>query len=140
MAVPNPTWTSGGGVVEPNGTFIAGANEGSFSVEVASGDAKGNASITIAKQPTGGTDGSGTGGTKPKANENVAVVQWTGQVPSSKWMTFYTKVLAKYAKEKGLTLKASFELRPDGGLTKQQVDELRAALRELGLVEEIAFK
>lgn len=52
-------------------------------------------------------------------------------------MTFYTKVLAKYAKEKGLTLKASFELRPDQGLTKQQVDELRATLRELGLHDDV---
>jgi hypothetical protein len=31
----------------------------------------------------------------------------------------------------------TFELRPDGGLTKQQVDELRAALRELGLDDEV---
>ena len=52
-------------------------------------------------------------------------------------MTFYTKVLAKYAKEKGLALKASFELRPDQGLTKQQVDELRATLRELGLDDDV---
>ncbi len=72
-------------------------------------------------------------------SENVAAVQWTGQVPSAKWMTFYTKVLAKYAKEKGLTLKATFELRPDAGLTKQQVDELRSALRELGLDDEVSM-
>ena len=52
-------------------------------------------------------------------------------------MTFYTKVLAKYAKEKGLILKATFELRPDQGLTKQQVDELRATLRELGLNDDL---
>src|SRR6185312_13406824 len=106
--------------------------EGSFTVEVASGPAKGAATVIIAKQaPAGAAVVSGA--PKPRASENVWAVQWTGEVPTAKWMTFYTKVLAKYAKDKGLTLKASFELRPDQGLTKQQVDELRAALRELGL-------
>lgn len=38
MAVPNPTWTANGGAIEQNGNFIAGASEGSFSVEVLSGD------------------------------------------------------------------------------------------------------
>ena len=67
------------------------------------------------------------------AKKATTAVTWNGEVPKDKWMTFYTKVLAKYAKEKGLTLKATFELRPDQGLTKQQVDDVRAALRELGL-------
>lgn len=78
------------------------------------------------------------GASSPKATgtESVAAVQWTGHVPTAKWMTFYTKVLSKFAKEKGLTLKATFELRSEGGLTKHQVDELRAVLRELKLEED----
>lgn len=136
MAVPNPMWTASGGTVEPNGSYVAGDGEGSFMVEVISGEAKGSASVFVAKQSSSG-GGSGSGGQKPKGTENVAAVQWTGEVPTAKWMTFYTKVLAKYAKEKGLTLKASFELRPDQGLTKQQVDELRATLRELGLEDDV---
>lgn len=131
MAVPNPTWTASGGTVEPNGSYIAADGEGSFTVEVVSGDAKGSATVLVTKRPGPGP------GPKPKVNDTVAVVQWTGQVPTTKWMMFYTKVLAKYAKEKGLTLRASFELRPDQGLTKQQVDELRATLRELGLEDEV---
>ena len=142
MAIPIPTWTSTGGKVEANGSFVAGENEGSFTVEVSSGEAKGSATVLIAKQAIPiGTAGDGTGriGPKSKVSENVAAIQWTGQVPTAKWMTFYTKVLSKFAKEKGLTLKATFELRPDQGLTKQQVDELRATLRELGLDDTIQF-
>ncbi len=140
MAVPNPTWTATGGTVEQGGSYVAGDGEGSFTVDVISGEAKGTASVIVGKQASGGTGGSGddgSGGGPKKASENVAAIQWTGQVPSAKWMTFYTKVLAKYAKEKGLTLKATFELRPEGGLTKQQVDELRAMLRELGLEDDV---
>ena len=140
MAVPSAKWTATGGKVE-NGAFTAGDAEGTFGVDVESSDARASATIVIAKlpQPSGGgeiidKDGHGTG---PKPHGRVPRVQWTGQVPSAKWMTFYTKVLAKYAKEKGLTLEASFTLTPEHGLTQQQVDEIRAALRELGLADEV---
>ncbi len=137
MAVPSPMWTTTGGKIEGNGSFSAGEAEGVHTVAVTSGDLKGEATVIVAKQKVGGGIGGGAGGT-PTVTENVAGVRWTGDVPSTKWMTFYTKVLAKYAKEKGLTLKASFELQPDQGLTKQQVDELRASLRELGLDDDIS--
>lgn len=137
MAAANPSWSSNGGKTEANGSFIAGDSEGSFVVEVSSGGIKGTASILIAKSQQSSNAGTGveSGGSspKPKATDKISGIDWTGQVPSAKWMTFYTKVLAKYAKERGLILKASFDLRPEGGLSKQQVDEIRAALRELGL-------
>ena len=92
------------------------------------------ATVNVAKDANeGGIFGITGFSQKPRATGNVAAVQWTGQLSTAKWMTFYTKVPSKFPKERGLTLKASFELRPDGGPTKQQVDELRAALRELGL-------
>ena len=137
MAVPTPAWTTSGGVIEPTGAFVASETEGSYTVEVASGDVKGSATISVAKRALGGGGGSGGSGAKSKVMENVTAVQWTGEVPTAKWMTFYTKVLSKYAKEKGLTLKASFALRPDEGMTKQQIDELRATLRELGLEDDV---
>lgn len=137
MATANARWTCTGGAVDQNGTFVAGAAEGTFAVEVVSGEAKGSATITVTKQAHPAGSGEMFGGTTPKPGGKINEVRWTGQVPSAKWMTFYTKVLAKFAKEKGLTLKATFELRPDQGLTKQQVDELRANLRELGLQDDV---
>lgn len=138
MTVPSPAWVTSGGVIEPTGAFVPSDTEGSYTVEVTSGDVKGTATVTVRKPaPGGGGSGSGGSGGKTKVTENVVAVRWTGEVPTAKWMTFYTKVLSKYAKEKGLILKASFELRPDEGLTKQQVDELRAVLRELGLEDDV---
>lgn len=135
MALSNLNWTAGTGTVAANGVFVAGDAEGSFVVEVASGDIRGTAKVVVAKQAATST---GTGlataeGASAKPSDLVAGAKWSGQVPPAKWMTFYTKVLSKYAKDKGLTLSASFDLRPDGGLTKQQIEELRATLRELGL-------
>ena len=71
---------------------------------------------------------------------NTACPTKRNRAKGSEWMTFYTKVLSKYAKENGLILNATFELRPDGGWSDQQIVELRAALRELGLDDDVHAK
>jgi hypothetical protein len=58
---------------------------------------------------------------------------WAGDVPPQKWMNFYTKVLAKYATSGGLSLRLEVKVAPTSGVTPQQLEEVKAALRELGL-------
>jgi len=65
-----------------------------------------------------------------------ASMAWTGEVPPQKWMKFYTAVLSKFAAAKGLKLKVSVEVAPEGGISKQKVDETKASLRELGMNDE----
>jgi hypothetical protein len=60
-------------------------------------------------------------------------IEWTGEVPAQKWMNFYTKVVSKFAAGQGVKLKVTFEASPEGGVSKQKLEETRAALRELGL-------
>ena len=60
-------------------------------------------------------------------------IEWSGEVPAQKWMNFYTKVVSKFAAGQGVKLKVTFEASPEGGVSKQKVEETRAALRELGL-------
>ena len=62
---------------------------------------------------------------------------WTGNVPSQKWMNFYTKVLSKFAANSGLKLRITVEVSPEGGVSQQKVEETKAALRELGLGDDI---
>lgn len=52
-------------------------------------------------------------------------------------MNFYTKVLSKFAGGKGLKINISFEAAPEGGLSNQQIEETKVALRELGLKDDI---
>lgn len=76
--------------------------------------------------------------TPPKPEPTtVTSITWTGEVPAQKWMNFYTKVLSKFAVGPGLRLKVTVEARPDGGISKQRVDETKGALRELGLDDRI---
>ena len=89
------------------------------------------------KPPT--TEGDGKEGPEPKRPEQLtfSCMAWTGEVPPQKWMKFYTAVLSKFAASKGLKLKLTVEIAPEGGLSKQKIDEIQAALRELGLNDDV---
>ncbi len=67
----------------------------------------------------------------------VARVSWMGELPSQKWMNFYTRVISKFATGTGLKLTVKVEVAPDGGVSQQKLDETRSALRELGLNDKL---
>ena len=66
-------------------------------------------------------------------------VTWQGDVPPQKWMNFYTKVLSKFATQTGLKIGLNVEIAPDGGISNQKMDEIKVALRELGLSDDITL-
>ena len=66
-------------------------------------------------------------------------VSWQGDVPPQKWMNFYTKVLSKFATQSGLKIGLNVEIAPEGGVSNQKVDEIKVALRELGLPDDVSF-
>jgi hypothetical protein len=66
-------------------------------------------------------------------------LRWNGEVPAQKWMNFYTKVLSKLA-GKGLKLTVQVEHRADGEITMQKVEEIKVALRELGLDDQVDLR
>lgn len=78
-------------------------------------------------------------GDKPRKPEQLTLtgLSWTGEIPPQKWMNFYMKVLSKFASGQGLKLKLNVEMKPDGGVSKQKLEETKAALRELGLNDEL---
>ncbi len=52
-------------------------------------------------------------------------------------MNFYTKFLTKLGVNSGLTLTVKVECKTDGGISSQKLEEMKSALRELGLDERI---
>lgn len=64
-------------------------------------------------------------------------LNWSGEIPSQKWMNFYTKVLTKLGINSDLRLTVKVEFNPAGGVSSQKVDEVKTALRELGLSDKI---
>jgi hypothetical protein len=53
-------------------------------------------------------------------------------------MNFYTKVLSKFAANKGLKLTVRFELSAGEAVSQQKIEETKVALRELGLVDSVS--
>ncbi len=62
----------------------------------------------------------------------------SGEIPSQKWMNFYTKVLSKFAAGMGLKLTLKVEVGSDAGIPTQKVEEPKVALRELGLDDKVS--
>jgi hypothetical protein len=73
----------------------------------------------------------------PLVPTSASALAWTGEIPPQKWMTFFTKVLSKFASARGLKLTVKVEASPEGGVSKQKVEETKAALRELGLNDDL---
>jgi hypothetical protein len=73
----------------------------------------------------------------PLAPANASTLRWSGEIPHQKWMTFFTKVLSKFASARGLKLTVTVEVSPEGGVSKLKLDETKSALRELGLNDEV---
>lgn len=73
----------------------------------------------------------------PTAAPAFSRVTWRGDVPAQKWMNFYTKVLSKFATQPGLRIGLDVEIAPQGGVSSQKLDEIKVALRELGLPDNL---
>jgi hypothetical protein len=78
-------------------------------------------------------------GAQPTRPEQLtfAGLSWSGEIPPQKWMNFYTKVLSKFASGSKLKLRLAIEVNPESGVSKQKVEETKAALRELGLNDDV---
>jgi len=121
------SWKAAGGIIDEDGVFSAGQDEGSFVVTATAGVVSESATLAVAKE----------GSASPPPPPPPGVLRWSGEIPPQKWMNFYTKVLSRFASGKGLKLTVSFEVAPDDGISSQKIEETRAALRELGLNPDI---
>jgi Protein of unknown function (DUF499) len=73
----------------------------------------------------------------PPETDSVERFKWTGDISPQKWTNFYRKVLTPYVTGGGLTLKLTVEVAPEGGVSKQRLEETKTALRELGMDDEV---
>jgi hypothetical protein len=99
-------------------------------------DGEGGGSTTVVIPPPSGS-GSDISDMPPPGPPMVTNMKWSGEIPPQRWMNFYTKVLSKFATGQGLKLTLSVEVSPDGGIPVQKIEEVRVALRELALDDDV---
>ena len=131
MAVKDAKWTATGGEIQKDGVFAAGNDEGDFAVTAFVDGLTANASIIISKV------GKPTIATGQKAD--FKKLFWSGAIPSQKWMNFYTKVVSRFASDKGLKITVTVETSPDA-ISAQKIEETKVALRELGVNDDIRLE
>ena len=126
----NIEWSATGGDIGSDGVYECKDGEGNYIVNVKSGDISGSASIEIRDEA------------KPKPLEPVKpkTLKWTGQISPQKWMNLYTKVLTKFVKDGSLKLNVGIEATPTDGVSDNQIEETKAALRELGLNDDVEIE
>ncbi len=122
-------WHATGGEIDATGVFLAAEHQGNFTISVSASDITGLATCVIGKEIPPPPP--------PPPKEKQKLV-WSGEVPPQKWMNFYTKVLSKHASGGGMKITLQIELAPEGGLSPQQIEETKGALRELGLSDHVS--
>lgn len=126
IEVSDLAWrATGGQVVE--GVFSAGEEPGTFDVEVETQGLGATAEVAVVEP--GGSDGDDPG------SNGALSIRWAGAVPPLKWMTFYTKVLSRFATSDGLALRVEFSVPApvDDAQARAMAETIEAGLRDLGL-------
>jgi hypothetical protein len=83
--------------------------------------------------PKGALDSRESGGTK----EGSCAISWRGEVPAQKWMNFYARVLTKLGVGDRLKLTVNVEYKLEEGAGQQKINDVKSALRELGLSDRL---
>jgi hypothetical protein len=125
-------WEATGGLITASGEFTAGDDAGAFTVKARTAGIEGSAQIRVVKSTEPGVGpGPGLAG--------KATLRWSGTIPPQKWMNFYTKVVSRYASDSDLRLTVGFEVPVDADQAASREQDARAALRELGLDEDVSI-
>lgn len=143
IAVDELTWETATGYIDrQTGKLTVGQDNGTYRITARSGTISGSATLTVERRVTpmvaepdgqdSGDQTNGTGSASTTVPLTTKKLSWSGQVDPKKWNVLFTRVLAKLATSQKLKIKVSFELEDDS-LTDQKIDETRAALREIGL-------
>ena len=123
----NLDWDATGGVIETNGVFTAGPDEGNFVITVKSEGKEGSVRVIITKEETE---------TSP-INTGPKKLTWAGEIAPQKWTNFYMKVLTKLVTDGDLKIRVNIDATLKENVADQQVEETKAALRGLGLDDHI---
>jgi hypothetical protein len=119
---------------QTEGAVVGGTS--SPEVDVTSGDASESLPDSAVGElfPEGALGGSGE---DEGAGVRSSAISWRGEVPAQKWMNFYTRVLTKLGVSDRLKLTVNVEYKLEEGGGKQKINDVKSALRALGLSDRL---
>ena len=79
----------------------------------------------------------GKTGPLPIVTKDSKSLIWQGEIDPQKWVNFYMKILTKFASNHDLKLSLQVEISGGDGISEQKIEEMKSALRELGLDDDV---
>ena len=140
--VANAIWSAPDCAISNDGSFKASDTPGLYLVTVEVDGLQAEAKVRV-RQPVAATASTAGGskndsvGEEPIPGYTEKKIQWSGTIPPRKWMNFYTKVISKLANSPGLTVRVSLEAPAEGDSASAKIEDMKSALRELGLDEDV---
>ena len=113
-------WSSTGGSIDQKGVFTS-SESGTYTVRATAGALEGTAMATVQDRPPPESKG----------------LRWRGTLPHQKWNLYYLRVLSKLSSVPGLKVEINFSVPPGDAVTDAKFEEIKAALRELGLPDNV---
>lgn len=132
IEIDGVVWKTTGGVIDNKGVFKAGDVEGTYKISASIGNITASAEIIVSKEEK---DLFTPKEITPK--DTYSRLSWQGEIQPQKWMNFYTKILSKFVTSGGLKITLKADISPTDGISKQKIEEIKNALRELGLDDNI---
>jgi hypothetical protein len=119
------TWTASGGTIDGEGRFSAD-EIGTYRIEARADSLTSSAEARVQETTP-----------PPPLPPPKRGMAWKGSVPPQKWMNFYTKVLSPLVTTPGLRLEVDFDVPAGDAPLDAKVEAAKAALRELGLSDDV---
>ena len=138
--VENATWSAPDCTISSDGSFKSSDTPGLYLVTVQVDNLQAETKVKVRQPATITTPG----GDENKAGEEhpsgytEKKIQWSGVIPPRKWNTFYLKIISKLANSPGLTVRVSLEAPAEGESASAKIEDIKSALRELGLDEDVS--
>ncbi len=130
--VKDVKWFTSDGGIDENGLLIAADNTGIYTITAQVEGIQNSTQLRVTDKVPGG----GGGDESDDVGIEGVTIRWQGDVPPQKWMNFYTKVLTRFVTEPGLKLQVSFEAPTEEAAAQNTLDQIKSALRDLGLGED----
>jgi len=121
-------WNATGGAIDSKGVYSSGYDEGEFLVSVQLGKLVATATVRIAKD---------TSTLSPPKVRERSTIRWSGSITPQKWSNFYMKVLTKFVNSGKVDLQLDLTASSEKGFSDQEIEEIKAALRGLGVNDDV---
>jgi len=135
LSVDSVQWSATGGAIDQDGVLQTGTDPGNFNVLAKAGEISVSTTFTIPVKPTQNDDEEGED--EEPTLSTPQGLRWSGEVPTQKWMNFYSRVLSRYASDPNVKLTLKVEFSADGEVSEQKLQETITALQELGLESDV---